>query len=444
MLLKQEQLNPCEVSLEIQVELEKVKEAVDKTYKMLGKDAAIDGFRKGKAPRAILEKYLDKERVKEIVADKLMDDIYPKVIDEIKLEPFAPASVDIVELEFDKPMIFKALVPLAPQVELGEYVGLEFEKKKYTVTKEDVDKEIERLLNEHATFPEVTDRGIQKEDHVVIEMYRVDEENDKPQKTYIEVGHNLKDFDDGLMGMKKDEEKEIVVNYPEDFEDENYRGKAVRYHVKIGDIREKVRPELTDEWVKSVFAPKNQSEIEKTQIDDSEKVETVDALKKTLEKLIQDRINSESEYELQGKIIDTIVENSKIDFPKAMVDNYVQEKIKSLMEDLESRNVSLDSYLKYINKTAEQLNKDFEREGESAIKTSLVFGEIVKKEEIKVEKEEIDAEIEVIAKQRNVPAATMRAYIESTNSESSIKNRILNKKIMDFLLNASNIKYIEA
>ncbi len=444
MLLKQEQVSPCELEMEIRAEAEAVDKAVDKAYKHLGKEVNIPGFRKGKAPRAILERFLDKEHVSEHVVDDVMQDLYRASLDEAGIEPFAPATIKSVEFDIDRrgePMTATLSVPLAPKVELGEYVGLSVDRTVHKVTDEEVNAEIRNMLERHATTEPVDDRPVGDGDIVIIDMKEASGE-DEPRETNVEVGENLPGFDDGIRGMAIDEEKVIELTYPEDAENEELHGQSMSFWVKVKAINQKNVPELTDEWVKATLAgpePEEESEDSRSpedRIDTAEKV--LAKFRENMEKAAQEV----ADLEIRHKLVEQIVTGATVDFPDVMLDDAITTRIHELVEELKQRKVTLDDYLAYKNMSYYELRESFREEEERGIRSSLVFREIISKENIKVEDADVDAEIAEMAERRRVPAATMRAYVEKTEAVQDIRNQALRKKTLDFLIAASNIKNV--
>ena len=437
MLVKQEQVTPCEVELHIEVEKEKVDSAIDSAYVDLAKMANIPGFRKGKAPRAILERYLDEEKVKERAADKLLQDAYLDALKESELEPFALADVSVVKLEKGEPMVFTAKVPLAPKVELGDYVGLEAERTVPPVEDTDVDGRIQKMLEEHTSFTEVTDRAVQEADTVVVEMKREDEE-DEPKRNVVQVGDNLPDFDKGLLGMNIDEDKVIPISYPEDFGAEELRGKTVPFWVKVIEIHSKSLPELTDDFVKKTFVRETEEGAEP----DPDAVDTVEKLRGKIKEAMEKAAQDIAEADVRNKIISQVVEKSTIDYPDVMLQESINERIDDLLQELNKRKVTIDDYLKYTNKSFDDLRSEYEKEAQETLKTSLALREVIEKEDLKVADEDVDADIEAMAGERGVPVETIKAYIDNTDKGQSIRNKLLHKKVVDFLVGASNIKNV--
>lgn len=438
MLVKQEQISPCEVELQIQIDAEKVDAAVDETYAELGKVTNIPGFRKGKAPRMVLEKVLDQERVKERAADKLLKGAYIEALEESKLEPYAPADVDIVKFELGEPLDFKAIVPLAPKVELGEYKGIKAERKVAPVTDEDIEKEVKGLLERHTQFPDVHDRDAQVGDVVRVEMTNEDEPGSEAKSNVFDIGESLPEFDAGLVGMNPDDEKVISVTYPEDFAAEDMRGKTINWRVKMCEIHEKKVPELTDEWVKENFVPepKEGEELPK----DTELIDSATKVREKVKEVLEEQAVQAADAEVRNKIVDTVIEGSKVDFPDVMVNDGIEERMESLAKQLKKRKLSIDDFLKYRGISFDELRDEYKELASKELKSSLVLGEVVTKEEIKVEDPDVQEALEAMAKENRVPIETVKAYIDRTNGMPDVRNRILTKKVVDFLVEASNIK----
>ncbi len=440
MLVRREQISPCEVELEIEVDAEKVASAYDDVYTQLGKSVTVPGFRKGKAPRVVLETFLDKDVVRERVADKLISAAYEEALEETKLDPFRPANYELIHLEPNEPMRFKVKVPLEPVVELGDYVGLEVERRVRAVTDEDVQAEIDRLVDETTPYEPVTDRGVQEGDVVDVEIRSEDEPEDKPQRARVRVGENLPDFDKGIIGMVAGEEKQIHVTYPDDYPDEKLRGQTVVLVTKVNSIHSRTLPEVTDEWVQKLFA-REENEGEEPEGD---RVDSVEKLRSLIRSALEKAAHAEADDVVRAELVNKVVSGSKVSFPEAIVDEAVESELEELVGTLRRRDLTLPDYLRHTNQTLDQLREQIAENVRKQITNMLVFREIAQRENITVSEEDVDAEIKQLARERRVPVETMRAYVESTQSKSMIENRARRKKVLDFLVHASNIKNVSS
>ncbi|MCE5323646.1 trigger factor [bacterium] len=439
MLVKQEQKSPCEVELHIKVDAEKVDAAVDDAYAELGKAANIPGFRKGKAPRVVLERVLDQERVKDRAADKLLKSAYIEALEESKLEPYALADVDIIKFELGEPLEFKAVVPLEPKVELGDYKGIDVERKVEPVTDEGIEENIKGILERHTQFPEVHEREARVGDVVRVEMKDDSDPNAEMKSNVFDIGDALPEFNNGLAGMNPDDEKVIGVTYPDDFQAEELRGKTIPWRVKMCEIHEKKVPELSDEWVKANFAPAPKEGEEP----DSEQIDTVEKFRAKIKSAMQESEEHAADAEVRNKIVDKVIENAKADFPGVLVSDNVQKHMEELAKNLKKRNLTIDDFLKYRDIKFEDLQSEYEESAKKELKSSIVLGEIVTKEDIKIEDSDVEEALQVMADENRVPVETIRAYVDKTKSMPDVRNRILTKKVIDFLVNASNIKNVE-
>lgn len=438
MQVTQEQISPCEVDLRIEIEAEKVNSAIEETYNELSKHTKIPGFRPGKAPRAIIERFVGEERVKDHAADKLIQPAYSEALKEAEIDPWAPADVELVEFELGKPLVFKAKIPLAPKVELGDYVGLEIKRKLEQVTDEMVESEIKGFLERAAKFDQITDRPAKEGDTVVIDMKDADNPEAEPNRQVVAIGENLPDFDKGVTGMSVDEEKTIEVTYPDDHQAEELRSTSKTFQVKVAEIHERKLPELDDEWVKQNFG----SETPEGDEPPADMVDTVDKLRARVRQAMEKSAANAADAGVRDQIVDKLVENSKIDFPDIMVTERVNERLSEMMEELKKRQLTVDDYLKHLGKNLEELRAEFAEDAKEALRANLVIYEVVEKESIKVEDSDVDEEVKSMAESRNVPVESVRAYLDSTDGLTSIRYRLLRKKVLDFLVAASNIKKV--
>jgi trigger factor len=272
----------------------------------------------------------------------------------------------------------------------------------------------------------------------VIDLSDEAEPGVEPKRQVVRIGDNLPDFDAGLAGMKLEEEKTIPVTYPEDHQAEEKRGKSASLKVKVVELFERELPELTDEWVKTTFAPQPDegAEVAEDAIDTTEKLRS--EIRGAMEKVAQDV----ADRDVREKIIEKVIEGSQIDFPDVMVSERIDERVEELGEELKKRKLGVEDYLKHVGKTMEELREEFAEDAKTGLKVNLIIYEIVEKESIKVEDEDVDAEIASMSEARKVPVESIRAYLESTDGLAQIRYRLLRKKAMDFLVGASNTKNV--
>lgn len=424
MLKTKEQLAPCKVELNIEVEPETVTNAFETAFKQLAKYVAIPGFRKGKAPKQLLEKYLDEEELKERAAREMIPGAYEDALKESGVDAWDLPSVEVVQIEREQPFVFKAIVPLTPKVELGPYTKLKVDRMAVVVTDADVDTRLTEVLERGASLETVTGRPVQKDDVVQLEMQRHDGEDAQPFTQMVQAGANLESFDSGLIGMVEGEEKDIDLVYPEDHPDKELTGKTIKLKAKVLEIKERKLPELTDEYAKKAG------------------FESMEELRKSMLERMQRAAEDVADRQMESQLIFQVIEKSQIDFPDEMKEQEAEERFKDLMGRLAEAKIELADYLREIGQTYEQLRAEIDTNSARDIKTNLALYEIAKRENITVTQEDIDAEVEQLAAERNVPKASMQAYVDRTEGSARVSSRLLRKKILDFLVQSSNIKNV--
>jgi trigger factor len=425
-----EQIDPCKIALTITVEPEKVTAAKEKAFAQAAKQIQIPGFRRGKVPPAMARKYVDPDRVKQNAAETLVGPAYEEAVQEAAVEPFGGLNPDLelVEMNDDGPLVFKAFVPLKPVVTLGPYKGLELEKKKFEVTDEDVDRQLDEILSRAAEYPNVTDRTTQRGDvilaNVSVELPGEEGgEPSEPRPTVVEIGKNIEDLDNGLVGMEIGETKAIDAVYPADFSDTNLAGKRAVFTVTINEIRAKNLPELNDEFVQRVHPT----------------AKTPDELRAAIRESLQNSAEELSNTDLEFQVVSKIVEASQINFPDALLRIEMQADANQLMERLKQEETSLEDYLASQGQTQEELEAGIRAAADRRIRNSLVLSEIARADSIELDEADVDRIIEERANEAKVPAAALRAYAEKNNQMHTFRDQALTEKILAHLKEISTI-----
>ncbi|MHB0999678.1 MAG: trigger factor [Armatimonadota bacterium] len=420
-----EQLDPCKVQLTIEIDPETVTKTIDYVYREYSKVTAVPGFRKGKAPRHLLERFVSEESIKERSIESMVPDAYENAIKQESIEPYADPDIEIVQYEPGKSFIFKAIVPLPPKIELGEYKGIEVERKAVQITDEDVESQIKYLLESRATTEKVEDRGVQAGDMVIAEVTSAPEGDEKPEpkRSLIQAGQNVPGFDENIEGLKIGERKSFTVEYPADFSDESLAGKKVEFDISVETIRERHLPELNDEFVASLG-----------------QFETVDAMKEDIRSHLIKTAEETADRDVEQKIIDEIVSRSEVNFPDVLVEHEVHHDLEEMQNRLSQQNMNLTDYVKRTGKTPEQFMAELRDQASYRIKIGLSLGEIAEKENLEVTDEDIDNEIDRIAEESNATREAVETFIETRGGRNNVRNSLLNRKIMDYIKSVSNIK----
>ncbi len=427
-IIQKEQNKPCEITLEIEVGAEEVKKAFDRAYKEAGRHAEIAGFRKGRAPRSILENVLDKERIEGHAAEIMAEPAYAEALKEAEVEPYGAASYEVIHIADAEPFKFRATVPTAPTVELGKYTELKAKRLPKQVSESDVEARINELRQSAATVESVEGRPVEKGDMVIVAIAQDDSD---PRDTVLEVGNNLESVDSGLVGMNAGETKTIDVVYPEDYGDKSVAGQQLQIVVTLNDIKRRNIPELTDEFVKTLKLTNG-----------DEDVETVEALTNYVRESLEKAFSDLADKEVETGLVDQVVEGSTICFHDSVLENEVGHRLQDLVKDLQSRKMTLEDYFRTTGKSFSDIQENISKSAERDIKISLVLEEIAKKESIEVADEDIEAEITKMAEETGYPRESIMAFVDKTDGRQVISDKIARRKVLEFLVNASNIKNV--
>ena len=420
-----EQLNPSEIELKIEIEAEEVARTIDQVYQEFSDSAEVPGFRKGKAPRHLLERYISPESVKRRAVELMVPPAYRKALEEKDIHPYAEPEVEIVQLDEQQPFIFKAAVPLPPKVELGEYKGIEVERKAAQITDQDVEAQLKHLQESRATSEKVEGRGVRKGDIVVADIASTAEGEEKgnPRRALFEAGANIAGFDDNILGMQAGQRRVFTVQYPKDFSDQELAGKNVEFDVTVESVGERRIPELNDEFAKTIGD-----------------FEALADLREDIRVRLIASAEEAADREVERKIIDEIVARSKVDFPDVLVEHEVEHDLQDIQARLDRQRLTLQQYLRQTGRTEEQFLSELRENAARGVRIGLVLAEISDKENINVTDEEIDAEIERMAADWKATRESVEAYIEARGGRHALKNSLLNRKIIEFLKSVSAVK----
>ncbi len=424
MQVTKEQIDPCKVALTISVEPERVEAAKEKAFGQFARNLQLPGFRKGKVPAHMARTYVDESRVKQRAAEMLVEPAYAEALEAEQVEPFGAPELDSLDMQDDGSLVFKALVPLRPVVTLGPHKGLAVERRRLEVTDADVDRQIEELQRRSADFEEVSDRTAQMGDIAVADLVAQIEGQEtpelaEPRATFIEIGKNIPDFDNGLTGMEIGETKTIEAIYPEDFPDEGLRGKRATFTATLNGIRTRTLPELDD-----AFAEKQTAYPE---------AKTLEALRTEIRTGLDRAAQEMAENDVESRLIEEIVTNSQVSFPEVLLREQMAEDARDLRERLERENATLEQYLEAVGKTREQVESEIAVAADRRIRTGLVLAEIAQAEGLTADEADIEAEITERAERANVSPAAVRAFIEKQDQMEALRNRALTKKVFRFL-----------
>lgn len=418
MSVQVENLEKNMAKLTIEVSAEDLEKALESAYQKQKKQISVPGFRKGKVPRAMIEKMYGVDVFYEDAANALMQQNYAAAVDESGIDIVSRPTVDVVQIEKGKPFIFTAEVAVKPEVTLGKYMGVTVTKIDTSVSDEEVDEALEKERNNNARTINVTDRPVAQGDTAVIDFEGfvdgVAFEGGKGENHSLEIGsHTFIDtFEDQLVGKNVGDEVDVNVTFPEQYQAADLAGKPATFKVKINEIKAKELPELDDEFAKDV------SEFDTL-------AEYKESLKKDLEKKKQDEAKRTKEDEAIQKIID----KSKMEIPESMIDTQCETMIEEFAQRIAQSGLSMDQYLQFSGLTVDGLKEQVRPEALTRIQSSLVLEQIAKEENIEVSDADVDAEIEKMAKNYGMEADKLKEYMGEGEKESMKRELAITKAV---------------
>ncbi len=414
-----------EVKLEITVEAKKFDEAIQTVYKKNAKYFNIPGFRKGKAPFKMVERAYGIQIFYEDAFNEVAGEVYGKALDDNKIEAVSKPEIDIVQIESGKDLIFTAVVQTKPEVKLGKYKGIEIKKVEYNVSDEDIEHELSHIAEHNARLVTVEDRPVEKGDTTIIDFEGfvdgVAFEGGKAENYELEIGSGrfIPGFEDQIIGMKIDEEKEIKVTFPKDYPSKNLDGKDATFKIKLHEIKKKELPEINDEFAK-----------------DASEFDTLADWKKSIKEKLEKENTSRAKFEMEDAAIEEVCKNTNIDIPSGMIETALDNMEQDMEGRMQYQGMKLEQYLKAIGKTRQEFRDEYKEQAEKQVKTNLVLEAIMKDAKIEVTKEEIEAKIKEMAdmygqNEETVKGnAQLRKYVESNlKTEKTIQYIVDNAKI---------------
>ena len=418
--------NANEIKLELTIEAQKFDEAIKKVYFKSAKYFNIPGFRKGKAPMNIVEKYYGKEIFYEDAFNEVVPEELEKALEENKIEAVSRPDIEVTQIGKGQDLIFTAIFQTKPEIELGKYKGIEIKKIEYNVSDEDINHELEHMQEHNARIVTVEDRAVEKGDIAEIDFEGFVDgkafDGGKGEGYDLEIGSNtfIPGFEDQVIGMKIDEEKDINVKFPEEYFSKDLAGKDATFKVKLHSIKKKELPKLDDEFAKDV------SEFD-----------TLEELKASIKEKQEEQNTERAKYETQEAVIKAICEKSKVEIPSGMIETETDNMIKNIETRLSYQGIKLEQYLKMMGKTEEEIRKEYEPQAIEGIKSRLALEAIIKAEKIEATEEEISEKLKEMAENYGKKEEELK---ENENIKNYIKKGIESEKAIDFLVKNAKMK----
>ena len=424
---KEKTNNKNEIKITFTVEPERFDEAIEHVFKENAKYFTVPGFRKGKAPFNIVAKQYGVEMFYEDAFNHLLPEVYDEEIEKNKLEVVSKPEIKVLQMEKGKELIFEAVVATRPEVELGQYKGIELKKVEYKVKAEDVKYELEHMAEHNSRMVSVEDRAVKKDDIANIDylgtVNGVEFAGGKAEKYDLTIGSNtfIPGFEDQLVGHKAGETVDVVVTFPEDYQAADLAGKEAKFVTTIHEVKEKEVPALDDELAKDI----------------DEEVETLDELKEKYRKELAEGKEAAYKDAVESAAIDLAVENAEIvDLPEEMVHEEVHRSVNEFLGNMQRQGISPDMYFQITGTTQEDLHKQHEADAEARTKTNLVIEAIAKAEGFEASAEEIETEISSLANDYNMEADRVRQLL----SEDMLKHDITIKKAVEVITSTAKVK----
>ncbi|HGL6768247.1 TPA: trigger factor [Staphylococcus aureus] len=414
--------------LTVTVPAEKVNKALDQAFKKVVKQINVPGFRKGKVPRPIFEQRFGVEALYQDAIDILLPDAYGEAIDETDIKPVAQPEVSVTQIEKGKDFIFEATVTVEPEVKLGDYKGLEIEKQETELSDDELQEAIDHSLGHLAEMVVKEDGVVENGDTVNIDFSgSVDGEEfegGQAEGYDLEIGSGsfIPGFEEQLEGMKVDEEKDVVVTFPEEYHAEELAGKEATFKTKVNEIKFKEVPELTDEIANELDAEAN----------------TVDEYKENLRKRLAKQKATDAENVEKEEAITKATDNTTIDIPEAMVNTELDRMVSEFAQRIQQQGLDLQTYFQISGQDETQLREQMKDDAEQRVKTNLTLTAIAEAEKIEATDEDIDKELEKMSKQFNISVEDIKNTLGNTDI---IKNDVRIQKVIDLL--RDNAKFVE-
>ncbi len=419
-----EKIDNQQVVLEIEVEAAEVEKATEKAYKRIANKVNIPGFRKGKAPKKIVEQHVGKQAILDEAFDIVAPKAFNDALDEQKIDPVTRPQIEVVTLEEGKNLVFKATVTPKPEVALGEYKGLKVEKEAVEVKDEEVDKQVEQMRDRQGKMVDAPEGAeVKSGDFTTLdfkgfvdgEAFDGGEGKDYP----LQIGSNsfIPGFEDQLIGAKIGEQRDVNVKFPEEYHSKELAGKDAKFECTIRSIKSKELPALDDEFAKKAST-----------------FQTMDELKADIREKLTKNAEQKAENDRKSAAIQQATDNITVDIPAVMIDNRVTAMIQEMAMRLEQQGMKLEQYLQYAGTDIAKIREDYRETAEKNVKTDLMLEAVAKAEEIKVEAADLDAEIGAMAAAYGATPAQVQKIIKEQGRIGDLAATVLRKKTAQFVV----------
>lgn len=429
MKVTKEQQEKNSVKLTITVDAETFEKGVQKAYLKNVKKIALPGFRKGKAPRKIIEQYYGAGVFFEDAINFVCPEAYEEALKETGVEAVSRPEIDVVEIESGKDFVFTATVTTKPEVELGDYNAISVKKVTYRTTQKEIEAEIKKVQEQNARIIPVEDRAVKEGDLTVIDFEGFTDgvafDGGKGTDYSLEIGSGafIPGFEDQLVGAEIGKEVEVNVTFPKDYHSEDLKGKKAMFKVTVKEIKEKQLPEINDEFVKDV------SEFD-----------TLDDYKKDIKEKIAKSNEQRGRQETENNVIDEVLKIATVEIPDCMIDTQLENIARDFDYRLSMQGLNLAKYLEMTGSNIDAFKEQFKEQAEKQVKTSLVLEAVAKAENVKATEKDIETEMKKVAESYNMELDKVKDLFKD-EERKSLENEIITQKTVDLLVkNATKTK----
>ncbi|MFP3323699.1 trigger factor [Planococcus sp. SIMBA_160] len=417
--------------LTVEVPAEEVNGALDKAFKKVVKEINVPGFRKGKMPRQMFEKRFGVESLYQDALDFILPDAYANAVEEAGINPVDRPEIDIEKLEKNEPLVFTAKVIVKPEVELGEYKGLEVSKEDTDVTDEEIEQQLKESQERMAELTVKEDGQVENGDTAVIDFEGFVDgeafEGGAGNDYSLEIGSNsfIPGFEEQLVGAKTGEQKDVEVTFPEEYHAEELAGKSATFKVTVNEVKAKELPELNDEFAKEL----------------DEEVEGLDALRTKMKENLKAEKENASETQMRDQLVQKAAENSTVEIPQAMIDSEIDRMMQDFEQRLSQQGMNKELYFQFSGQDEDALREQMKADAETRVRVSLTLEAIAKAENMEVTSEDIDKELEKMAGQFNMDAEQIKTALGGTEM---LENDIRMQNTVEFLVENAKISDAKA
>ena len=418
--------NNNELKLEFTIEAKKFDEGMKKVYAKSAKYFNIPGFRKGKAPMAIVEKQYGPEIFYEDTFNEVVPEEYERELKENNIEAVSRPEIEVKQMGKGQDLIFTAVVQTKPEVKLGKYKGIELKKIEYNVTDEDIEHELGHMADRNSRLVTVEDRPVENGDITVIDFEGfvdgVAFEGGKAENHELTIGSNtfIQGFEDQIIGMKTGEEKDINVKFPEEYFSEELKGKDATFKVKLHEIKKKELPELNDDFAK-----------------DTSEFDTLEELKKSIKEKLEEENKNKAKYETEDAAIKAVSDATEVEIPSGMIETEIDNMVRDIETRLSYQGMKLDQYLEMMGKSMEDFRKEYEEQAKTSVKTRLTLEAIEKAEKIEPSDEEVDKKLKEMAAMYGKKEDELALNEQFMNY---IKDSLKGEAVIKFIVDNAKIK----